>query len=261
MSVVILNYRSKGLVKYCVRGFLKMGFSFPHEVIVVDNASNDGCCRMVEELYPSVRTITLDANRGYAAGNNEGIRASAGEYVLIANPDIVVRPGAVEELMRWMDANPRVAIVGPQLQNPDGSVQDSCYRFPTFWMPLYRRTALGTLSFFRRLVHHYRMDEFDHGTSRPVDWLLGACLLVRKSALQTVGLMDEQYFLYFEDVDWCRRFWNTGHEVWYHPAARMVHLHQRMSAEQIGLRSLSSRHTRVHIASWLKYMWKWRKKI
>lgn len=212
---------------------------------------------MVADLFPSVRLVRAAKNRGFAAGNNEGIRAARGKYALIMNPDIVVHAGAIRAMSDFLDAHSKAGMVGPRLLHPDGSLQYSCFRFPGLAIPLYRRTPLGRLPFARRAVNRYCMSEVDHMKARTVDWLLGACIMVRRSALSDVGLMDERFFLYFEDIDWCRRFWKEGYEVWYAPEAVLTHFHQRLSAEATGLETLFSRATRAHVASGIKYFLKW----
>ena len=258
LSVIIVNYQTKGLLKYCLRRFFASALPYAVEVIVVDNASNDGSAAMVRALYPQVQLIVCAKNRGFAAGNNEGLRRARGAYVLIMNADIVVRDGGIHALVQFLDTHPHVGIVGPRLLNPDGTLQYSCYRFPHLFIPLYRRTPLGYFSFARRHVARYCMEEMNHAVAHPVDWLLGACLLIRRNALSAVGCMDERYFLYFEDIDWCRRFWERGWEVWYAPQAALTHFHQRLSAEATGLSTLFSFATRAHIVSGIKYFWKWR---
>ncbi len=235
-----------------------MAYPFAHEILVVDNASKDGSAEMVRTAFPTVRLHAQKHNRGFAAGTNAGMNAARGKYLLIVNPDIVVEKGGVERLIDFAETNTHVALVGPKLVNPDGSIQDSCYNFPTLTTPAYRRTILGRLPHARRALHHFLIRDFDRSHGRPVPWLLGACLLARRTAVDHVGPMDERYFLYYEDIDWSRRFWQAGYTVWYEPSAILTHFHQRISAETRGIASVTSRFTRIHIASALKYFWKWR---
>lgn len=257
LSIVILNYRSKGLVKQCVKTIGLYAPKASYEIIVVDNDSGDGVGAMLEERFPEVRFIRSPANVGYAGGNNLGVRAARGRYVVIMNPDITVRPGALDAMVAFMEANPEVGIMGPKLVHPDGSIDASCYRFPTYAIPIYRRTPLGRLASGRQAVSRYLMEDYDHRTTRDVDWLLGAVLMVRRSALDEVGPLDERYFLYFEDTDWCRRFWQAGWRVVYYTGAEMVHYHERLSAQGSWIVSPFRRSTRIHIASCIKYFRKW----
>ncbi len=253
LSIIILNYKAKGLVKQCLKGIKLLNLALNYEIIVVDNHSGDSCVEMIKQYFPHVKLIESDKNRGFAAGNNLGLKEAQGKYVMILNPDITILEGAIEKMHEFMETNESVGVCGPKLINPDGTVQMSCYHFPKFMVPIYRRTFLGNLPWAKKNLHHYLMKDWDHNANREVDWLLGACLLVRRLAIDQVGLMDERFFLYFEDVDWCRRFWQAGFKVYYLAEAEMVHYHQRLSAENPGLRGLFSDTTRIHIASWIKY--------
>lgn len=258
LSIIILNYKSRGLVKQCVKTIGLCAPALSHEIIVVDNDSGDGTGEMLAAAFPRVRFIASPANVGYAAGNNLGIRAARGRYVVIMNPDITVRPGALEAMAAFMDANPDVGILGPKLVRPDGELDPSCYRFPTYAIPAYRRTPLGRMPAGRAAVARYLMDDYDKEDTRDVDWLLGAVLMVRREALDQVGPLDERYFLYFEDTDWCRRFWQAGWRVVYFTGAKMVHYHERLSAQGNWLVSPFRKSARIHIASCIKYFRKWR---
>jgi len=260
LSVIILNYRSAGLVRQCLRGIYAHPPSGEFEVIVVDNASGDGCCDKIEQDFNNVSCVRLKQNRGFAAGNNAGLKAAKGRYVLILNPDITVLPGTLDRLINFMDQHPQVGLAGPKLVNPDGSLQYSCYRFPSFWLPLFRRTPLGNFGWGRRVLEYYQMYDWDHRTNQPVDWLLGACLVVRKNALGRVGLLDERYFLYVEDTDWCRRFWQQKFEVYYVAEVEFVHFHERLSA-QASFGGLFNHIAWIHASSWLKYFRKWGIKV
>jgi GT2 family glycosyltransferase len=260
LSIIILNYHSVGLVKQCLRGIVLAKPNLDYEVIVVDNASNDNCREVLARDFSEVVYLQLKFNRGYAVGNNAGLKQARGEYLLILNPDIAILPGSLEQLVKFMDEHPKTGLAGPRLVNPDGSLQYSTYNFPYFWLPLFRRTLLGKLSFINKWLKHYQMLDWDHKNNKTVDWLLGACLIVRAQAMQKVGLLDERYFLYVEDTDWCRRFWQTGWEVWYAAEVEIVHYHERLSA-QATFGAFFRRITWIHIASWLKYFLKWGLKV
>ncbi|MFC1663212.1 glycosyltransferase family 2 protein [Patescibacteria group bacterium] len=257
LSIIILNYRTKGLLKQCIRGIEQSQVSITHEVIVVDNKSGDSSVSMVKSNFDNVRLIEADKNRGYAAGNNIGIKEARGKFILIINPDIAIFKGAVEAMVSYMNNNEKVAVIGPKLINPDGSTQISCYRFPTYMTPIYRRTPIGKLPKAKKNLKQYLMSDWHRNENKQVDWVLGACMLVRKSAIDKVGLMDERYFLYFEDIDWCRRFWKEGYQVHYLADVDLVHYHQRQSAESPGFKGVFSWATRVHIASAIKYFAKY----
>lgn len=258
VSVIILNYKTAGLVRQCVKTIELHRPTADFEIIVVDNASGDGVGEMLRREHPDVRFIGAPSNLGFAAGNNLGIRAARGRYVLILNPDITVREGAIDAMAAYMDAHADIGALGPRLVRPDGSLDESCHRFPTRMIPVYRRTPLGRTARGRAALARYGMSGFDRRETRDVDWLLGAALMVRTSVLGEVGLLDERFFLYFEDTDWCRRFWKAGHRVTFFAGAEMVHYHERESARGNWILSPFRRSTRIHIASAIRYFRKWK---
>lgn len=258
LSVVILNYKTRGLLKQCLKGLLGQTLPFTAEVIVVDNRSNDGTASMLRDEFPSVRCIENEKNIGFAGGMNVGLRASTGRYVLVLNPDVAVLGNAIAAMHRFLEQHPDVGMCAPKLLNPDGTVQTSCRRFPSPSVIVFRRSPFGALPFAKAPLRRFLMLDWDHASNRPVDWALGACLMVRRSAMEKVGLFDERFFLYFEDVDWCRRFWEHGFPVYYVGAeAELVHFHQRQSAASAGMAGLFSYPTRRHIESGLKYFMKY----
>ncbi len=260
LSIVVLNYKTKNMVKECLRGIRLASPRLNYECIVVDNASGDGIEKVMRQEFPEVKFLAAPANLGYAAGTNVGIRASQGRYILIMNPDIAVFPDTIENLVKYMDENPEVGIAGPKLLNPDRTVQCSVYRFPRRITPVYRRTPLGRTEAGKREVERYLMKDCGRDSAQYVDWLLGACLIVRREALEKVGLFDERFFLYFEDTDWCRRFWEAGWKVAFAPSSAMVHFHRRESADSPLFASLFKKTTQAHILSGIKYFFKYRGK-
>ncbi len=258
LSIVILNYKTARLTRQCIKTIKLYEPKLAYEIIVVDNNSRDGVGAMLKERYPDVRFIQTGRNLGYAAGNNVGMKAATGRFVMILNPDITVRPGSIEAMVAYLEKHPAIGVLGPKLVRPDGSVDESCFRFPTHAIPIYRRTPLGRTSRGRRALECYLMSDYDRKETRDVDWLLGAVLLFRRSELDRIGLFDERFFLYYEDTDWCRRFRRAGYRVVYYAGAEMVHYHERLSAQGPWFTSLFRKPTRVHIASCLKYFRKWR---
>ena len=256
LSIIILNYKTKELVKQCIKGIKLANLAFDYEIIVVDNASNDSIGEMLKERFSDVKFIQSPENVGYAAGNNLGLKQSLGEYILILNPDIVVKEGSIEKMIEYIKQNNEIGLVAPKLINPDKTIQHSCFKFPTFWTPVFRRTPLGRLKIFQKKVDEYLMKDWPHDSNKEVDWLLGAALLFSKNSLEIVGPLDERFVLYFEDVDWCRRFWEKNLKVMYFAESEMVHYHQRLSAEDSFFKSIFNNVTRIHIQSWLKYFWK-----
>jgi GT2 family glycosyltransferase len=257
ISIIILNYKTRGLLRQCLRGISTSGDKATKQIIVVDNASNDGSVEMIEADFKEVELIASPVNNGFAAGMNLGLKHSRGRYQVLLNTDVAIMDRPFDQLVAFMDQHPRVGLAGPKLLNPDGSVQDSCYRFPKWFTPLLRRTPLGKIPQFRNALRLYLMRDFDHKENRPVDWLLGAFLIARATATSAVGWLDERFFLYFEDVDWCRRFWANNWEVMYIANIDVVHYHKRESAENPSFRGMFAYPTRIHIRSWYRYLAKY----
>ena len=261
ISIIILNYKSARLTRQCIKGIKRYPPKAPYEIIAVDNNSNDGAGEMLKEKYPEVIFIGSKINRGYGAGMNLGIAKAQGEYILILNPDIVILENSIESLYEFMKEHSDAGIAGPKLLNPDGTTQSSYFRFHTILTPLYRRTPLGKLPWAKEHLSRFLMAENQsNGRPRTAEWLLGACMMARKSVLQKIGLFYERFFLYFEDTDLCRRAWAGGFKVYYAADSEMVHYHMRESAEYSGLMSIFSYPTRVHIKSWIKYILKYKGK-
>ncbi|MDD5110146.1 MAG: glycosyltransferase family 2 protein [Patescibacteria group bacterium] len=261
ISVVILNYRQRGLVRQCLRGVLLSKPRCSYEVIVVDNHSHDRCLEMVAEQFPWAVRLQSPVNGGFSAGNNLGIRTARGRYILILNPDIALLEGQLDALLEFCESHPRVGVVGPRLTYPLGAPQESCRRFPQLFIPLYRRTLLGRLPSVQRKLDAFLMRDFNHAECRPVDWLMGACLLVRRETFDAVGLFDEKYFLYYEDLDFCRRCWDAHWEVWYVAHVAPVHYHQRLSAHGGRLTAVvANRAAWHHLRSALRYYGKYARK-
>jgi hypothetical protein len=216
------------------------------EVIVIDNASDDGSAKMVRDEFPDVRLVENESNRGFPAANNQGIAAAKGRYVLLLNPDTEIVHGALTKLIAFADRHPDVGMVGPQLLNSDGSVQSSRRRFPTLataflestWIQpcivaLRARAVVGPLTApLRRVLESYYVSDRPDDIVQDVDWITGAAMLARREAIKEVGLMDEGFFMYSEEPDWCWRFREAGWRVVYLPTAQVVH-HVGKSSEQV----------------------------
>lgn len=260
LSIIILNYKQKNLTRETVKGILDLDLQFDYEIIVVDNNSQDGLGKLVRSLFPNVKFIQSDKNLGMGAGNNLGIRQARGKYILILNPDAVVFKSSLEPLIDFLERNPLAGIVAPQILDPDRSWQASAYKFPKFLTPLYRRTALAKTQLGQEYLREYIITQDKLKEPTRVDWVLGAVFMIKKQIIDQLGNFDERFFLFFEDTDLCRRVWNTGYEVWYIPQAKVVHYPHRLSAHELGLLSLFNKNTYPHIASWLKYFWKWHRR-
>ena len=257
LSIIILNYKTKHLLRLILKNVQALTIPVPYEIIVIDNASEDGSAEMVANLYPTVKLIQSRENVGHAKGNNLGIRQAQGEFLLIVNTDIIIPDAeSIMTAFEYLKQNPDVGILGPQLRNGDGSIQASCFRPYGSYTPLYRRTPLGRLGFAQRDLQRHLMTDFDHESLIDVDWILGACMFVRRSAVEKSGAFNENFFLYFADFELCDRLRFYGYRVVYFPDIHIVHYHRRESAQHSvwgGLGSLLNYVTRVHLKDWLKY--------
>ena len=260
LSIVIVNYRSKEKLVDCLAALrANVSSDLKKEIIIVDNNSGDELDDLIEP-EAGMKLIVSPKNLGMGGGNNLGLSQARGEFVLILNPDTLVKPGSLEALADHLRSNLETVLVGPKLLNPDGSLQFSCFRWPGFFTPIFRRTPLG--AYFSAATKHFLMADFDHQSARTVDWLLGSCLMFRRETELGGQIFqprfDERYFMYFEDTDLAREIWERGGRVVYLPTALVVHDHQRQSARYpwylaIFLDGLA----RHHIASWFKYFIKW----
>jgi len=258
ISIIIVNYKSKGLALNCVKSILEADFGdLRYEIIVVDNNSGDALGEILAWQYPQVKFIQNKKNLGMGAGNNVGIKKAQGDYVVVMNPDTLAFKDTFTRLFDYMEINKEVGVVGPRQLNPDKTIQDSCYCWPSLLTPIYRRTPLGNFKFAQKDIDRYLMKDFDHKRESEVDWLLGSFLFCRKEALDQAGLFDERFFLYFEDTDLCQRFWQKGRKVIYYPQSQIIHNHVRASAEEPWYKFFWNRAARHHVISWIKYLNKW----
>lgn len=219
VSAIVVTYNAAPWIERPLESLRGTGA----EVIVVDNGSTDGTLELVRGQFPEVRIVEQE-NRGFGAGNNTGMRAASGRYFLLLNPDAWLTEGALEDLVAFIDEHPEAAVVGPRLLNPDGSLQRSVRGYPTPW-------RLATEYFFlRKLAPHTEALNalfgagFDHKSVREADYLFGACLLVRREAVDSIGGFDEDFFLMSEEVDWLFRFRQAGWKVLFYPGAEAYHV-------------------------------------
>lgn len=230
LSIIIVNWNVRDLLRRCLHSISNPQYPLSTEIILVDNASSDGSVEMLRAEFPQVRLIANSINRGFPAANNQGLAVARGRYVLLLNPDAEVLSDALATLVRFMDEYPDVGVVGPQLLNSDGSVQSSRRRFPTLMTAFFESTWLERWA-PRSLLRRYFVRDRPDDATLDVDWITGAAMLVRRAAVEQVGEMDEGFFMYSEELDWCRRIKTAGWRVVYYPAARIVH-HEGKSSEQ-----------------------------
>ncbi|MBI4090909.1 MAG: glycosyltransferase family 2 protein [Candidatus Komeilibacteria bacterium] len=224
ISIIIVSWNVRDLLHRCLLSIEKDGARLSHEVIVVDNNSTDGSQDLVRARHPGAHLIALDSNRGFATGNNIGLRRARGRYVFFLNPDTEVVSGALAGLARYLDEHADVAMIAPMLTNPDGSYQEGQVRrdphiLPEILTVLKINHLTRSLAPFRA---YYRAD-FDPTREQDVEQIMGAAMFVRRSAIDRIGAFDERFFLWFEEVDLCLRFRNAGERIRFVPSFRVVH--------------------------------------
>jgi N-acetylglucosaminyl-diphospho-decaprenol L-rhamnosyltransferase len=247
LSVIIVTHNHAPFIGRCLAAVVPEVERLGGEVLLVDNRSSDDSAAIARR-YPTVQLLINRTRRGFSANNNLGMALAKGRYILLLNPDTEVQPGALATLLTFMDEHPNVGLCGAQLLFPDGTVQPSPRRFPNLGSVIARRTPLRHFLRQSSLNQHHLMLDADHTQIRPVDWLLGACLLIRREILTTVGPLDEGYFLYVEDIDWARRIHAAHWQVYYVPTAQIIHHHLAVSDKK-----LLSRHMGFHVASMIRY--------
>lgn len=243
LSIIIVSWNVRDLLRACLRSLTTDPCPLTPELIVVDNASADGSAEMVATEFPQARLIANATNRGFTAANNQGLALARGRYVLFLNPDTEVIGDALATMVAYMDAHPEVGALGPQLRYGDGSLQSSRRRFPTLATALFESTPLAWHWPAARnpWARRYHMTDRPDDMEQEVEWLVGAALMVRREALDEVGGFDEGYFMYSEELDWCRRAKGAGWRIVYLPTAQIIH-HEGKSSEQV----VAARHIHFH---------------
>jgi N-acetylglucosaminyl-diphospho-decaprenol L-rhamnosyltransferase len=223
LAVVVVNWNSGESVSRCVRSVLESAGEVSLDIVIVDNGSGDGSARAVAESFPQVRLIENDDNRGFPRAANQGMRATDSEFVLLINPDAEVVAGTLEGLLKVARDHPRAGAIGVLTTNTDGSVYPSARRVPSLGQGL-AQTLVAPFWPQNRWSRAYRMADWDRRDERKVDWVSGSSMLLRRQALDRVGLFDEAYFMYVEDLDLCTRMRAAGWEVWFSPEVQIEHV-------------------------------------
>jgi GT2 family glycosyltransferase len=219
LSVVIVNWNTKELLLNCIESFYRTTKGLTFEIFVVDNGSQDGSVDSVRRTFPEIELIQNQENLGFARANNDALRKSTGRYALLSNTDVILKDGAIEALAEFMDRNPDVGIAGGQLLNGDGSKQNSFDNFPSLATEVINKSLL-------RIFFPTRYPSKRVNYSSPIDVhsVIGACMIVRSQAIREVGLLDEDYFFFMEETDWCYRMKRRGWRVCHVPRAEIIHL-------------------------------------
>jgi hypothetical protein len=236
LAVVVVNWNTRDLVAQCLRSVQAAlaGAPFSWQIVVVDSASADGSAEMLRRDFAPVTLLALPENRGFGAAANAGMGRGLYPAILLLNADTEVVGSAIQEMAAYLEAHPDVGAVGPQLRYPDGQIQPSRRRFPTPGTLFWESTVLEQCWPGNPWARRYRLAGRPDDTTQEVDWLVGACLMVRAAAIGQAGLFDEGYFLYFEELEWCRRIRQAGWRVVYLPTAHVLH-HEGRSTEQVPL--------------------------
>ena len=230
-----------------------------YEIIVVDSLTTRQSRDIVRERTPRAKFLGYKTNLGFSRGVNIGLKNSIGKFLLVLNPDIVMSDDTVEKLLSYIQRHKDIGMVGPQLRNFNGTIQQNYFNFYTPLTIAARRSFLGKLWPFRQALADFLMTGSDPNKIQTPDWLMGSALMLRREAVAQVGPMDERFFMYFEDVDWARRFWHNGYKVVYYPKAVAYHYHQRESKSALGIfDAFFNQKTRWHIQSAVKFFRKYR---
>ena len=248
LSIVIVNWNVRELLRNCLSSLaeLSSGDAPPNEVIVVDSGSSDGSREMVRGSFPSVQLVASPSNLGFVRGNNLGVALSHGRFVLLLNPDTEVKAGSLRAMVQYMGTHPDVGVVGPRLLHANGQVQPSRRRFPTLATAFVESTMFQPWFSRSRILRQYYVQDVDDDEEQDVDWLVGACLLIRREAWDQVGPLDEHIFMYSEEPDWCRRAAAAGWRAVYLPSAMVVHHEAQSSSQVFGQRHIYFQSSKVY---------------
>ena len=263
-NIVIVNYKTKQDIDKCLGSFYAQNVADRLSVAVniVDNSGNiDSIKEMLLDKYQKVSYIDAGGNIGFGKAQNLGFINDKAKYYIALNPDIeFIDNKTLHKIKEFFEKNPRVGMIGPKLVNIDGSVQNSCYRFPRLFDQFFRRFELDKKhSFCKKRVDKYLMADFDRAQNRIVGWIMGSFMVARSEMTDEIGFFDDRFFMYFEDCDWCRRAWLSDWQVYYLADTVACHAHRRESSKG-GLNllsSLSNKMARIHLKSWYLYFKKW----
>lgn len=263
LTIAINGYRNPELLKLCLDSVdhVMSPTGITYEVIVTDSATEEDTEILMREDFPHAHFFPFYENVGFKTMVNKSLEEASGRYIFLINSDIVLTENAVPLMLSYLKTHSDIGILSPKQLNFNETLQASCFRFYRPETILYRRTWIGRLPFARRHLDWFVMADYDKQSPRSVDWVMGSALLVSRAAVEKVGPMDDRFFMYMEDVDWCRRFWEAGLRVVYYPEATVYHYHGKGSAKGGFLRSLfMNRLTWYHIESAIRYFLKYRGK-
>jgi GT2 family glycosyltransferase len=232
ISIIIVTWNSQDFIRNCLDSIFLTAGEVGYEIIVVDNGSSDQTTKIVREFYPTVNLIENKENLGYAKANNQGIKESQGRYILLLNPDTQLMGNSLGSMYEFMEGNPQLGALGPQLLNPDKSIQPSCREFPSFSILIWEFFGLSRVFPKSRIFGRWRMGYFAFDQPREVDQPMGSCLVLRRETLEEVGVFDENFTMFFNDVDLCYRIKNAGWKIYFYPDAQVIH-HRGASTRKV----------------------------
>lgn len=260
-TVAINSYKNAEMLARCIRNAVLAIKGLNAEIIVADSETGEETEMMMREDFPNVRFFPHKKNVGMGALANCGLRKAKGEYVFFINYDSIIDQDALVSLSLYLEQNPNVGLIAPKVLNFDGSVQNTRFRFYSPLTVFYRRTFLGKLPFAKKHLEQFTMKEYGEDDISEPDWIMGSAMMVRRLEAKKLGSFDKRFFMYFEDTDLCRRYWESGKKVVYFPRARVYHFHGKGSSSGGLLRSLLwNKLTWIHIFSAIKYFYKYRGK-
>jgi GT2 family glycosyltransferase len=262
LSIIVTSYKNPSVLRLCLESLIKNVLNKNIEILVFDSSTEEDTEMMMREEFPEIKFYPHVRNLGFAKLVNEGLKKSRGSYILILNADIIIERRSADILMEQLKNDLSIGIIGPKLLNFDGQTQPSCFRFYSPLVILYRRTSIGKLKFAKERINNFLYKDKDLEKKQHVDWIMGSAIMTSRAAIEKIGPMEENFgFMYFEDVDWCRRFWEKGYKIVYYPAVKMFHYHGKGSASQGALKAvILNKLTREHIKSAVKYFWKYFRK-
>ncbi len=232
LSIVIVNWNVKDLLAKCLKSIYFASENLDIEIFVVDNNSSDGSVEMLMEKFPKVNLIVNKENRGFAAANNQAIEKATGKYILLLNPDAEILDNSLEKSIQFMDEHPECGVMGSRVFNSDKTLQPSVRRFPTLWPILLIFLKLPKIFPKLKSIQKYLAVDFDYNKNREVDQVMGAFMMVRKEIFEKIGLLDKDFFIWFEEVDFCKRVWNNNYKVIFYPGAEIIHHGGKSFAQQ-----------------------------
>ncbi len=262
VSIIVSHYKSPEILKLALRYVYRWKHHFEKdgdreaEIIVSDSETIPETREMMADLFPEVKYLTQKENVGFSKCVNRALYIAQGEYVFVMNADVIMHDvEALSTLIGYMEKNPKTGIAGPHLHNFDETHQNSAFRYYKPSTILMRRSFLGKTKKGKEELARFQMEDIKDMKERvaPADWLMGSALMIKKEYLDKVGYFDEKFFMYMEDVDLCRRFWEAGYSVVYIPQAKMYHYHGRSSKNKMIITALINKYTRIHLKSAIKY--------